>query len=254
MIRKAALSLVVIGASGAYVWTQSVTPSRDDLADATPATAAALVDPKAAAPIAAQPLLIVREPANTGDDAATTGFRPAAPVRVQSVAIDPGQAMPSAQADQEATAPAVSPAQGDAAPARPRPTLPKPAALTTVALPRLRPGLDTAVGPIKASAKLAMKPHGGLADGTFDGPAVDAFYGLVQIEANVQSGRLVAVNILQYPSDRRTSVAINRQALPILKREAITAQSANIDIVSGATLTSEAFIQSLGAALRQANT
>jgi uncharacterized protein with FMN-binding domain len=60
--------------------------------------------------------------------------------------------------------------------------------------------------------------------------------------------------VLQYPSDRRTSIAINRRALPVLRSEAIAAQSANVDIVSGATLTSEAFIESLGAALREAST
>ena len=104
--------------------------------------------------------------------------------------------------------------------------------------------------PIQASA---AKPHHGLTDGTFDGPAVDAFYGLVQIEANVQNGKLASIKVLQFPSDRRTSIMINRQALPILRLEAIAAQSASVDIVSGATLTSEAFIESLGAALRQAS-
>ena len=91
----------------------------------------------------------------------------------------------------------------------------------------------------------------------FDGlgmdlPVVDAYYGLVQIQAVVQGGRLAGIKVLQYPSDRRTSVFINRQALPMLRDEVVTAQSANVDIISGATLTSEAFIRSLDAALRQA--
>ena len=92
----------------------------------------------------------------------------------------------------------------------------------------------------------------GFADGTFTGPAADAYYGDVQVQATVQGGQIVAIKVLQYPSDRRTSVAINRQALPMLRDEVISAQSPNIDIISGATLTSEAFIQSLTAALRGA--
>ena len=55
------------------------------------------------------------------------------------------------------------------------------------------------------------------------------------------------------PSDRRTSVMINRQALPMLRDEVVQAQSANVDVISGATLTSEAFIRSIGGALQQAS-
>jgi len=57
---------------------------------------------------------------------------------------------------------------------------------------------------------------------------------------------------LLYPNDRRESVDINSQAMPYLKQEAIQAQTAQVDGVSGATDTSQAFIQSLGSALKQA--
>ena len=89
-------------------------------------------------------------------------------------------------------------------------------------------------------------------DGAYTGPVVDAYYGLMQIEAIIKGGRLGSIRVLKYPSDRRTSVFINRQALPMLRDEVISAQSANVDIVSGATLSSEAFIQSLGAAMTRA--
>jgi uncharacterized protein with FMN-binding domain len=92
----------------------------------------------------------------------------------------------------------------------------------------------------------------GYVDGVYTGPAADAYYGLVQLQAVIENGRLSAIKILQYPSDRRTSVYINRQALPLLRDEAVAAQSAKVDIVSGATLTSRAFIRSLGGALKQA--
>jgi uncharacterized protein with FMN-binding domain len=91
-------------------------------------------------------------------------------------------------------------------------------------------------------------------DGSYAGPAVDAYYGLVQVQANIQNGRLVSVDVLQYPSDRRTSRAINAQALPMLESEVISAQSARVNTVTGATLTSGAYLRSMNAALRQAGT
>lgn len=101
--------------------------------------------------------------------------------------------------------------------------------------------------------KVASSTGLGYVDGAFTGPAVNAYYGIVQIQAVVQGGRVARLKVLQYPSDRQTSIAINRQALPILRDEVITAQSAQVDIVSGATLTSQAFIRSLDGALRQAH-
>lgn len=89
-------------------------------------------------------------------------------------------------------------------------------------------------------------------DGAYTGPVVNAYYGMMQIQAIIKGGRLAAIRVLQYPNDRRTSIYINRQALPMLRDEVITAQSAKVDIVSGATLSSEAFIRSLGAAMTQA--
>ena len=83
--------------------------------------------------------------------------------------------------------------------------------------------------------------------------AADAYYGIIQIQALVQGGQLTALKVLKYPSDRRTSISINRQALPMLRDEAIRAQSANVDIISGATLTSRAFSQSLRGALKKAS-
>jgi uncharacterized protein with FMN-binding domain len=89
-------------------------------------------------------------------------------------------------------------------------------------------------------------------DGTYMGDAADAFYGLIQVKAVIQNGRLADVQFLQYPNDRQTSIEINTQAMPWLKEEAIAAQSANVDIISGATDSSQAFRQSLGSALAKA--
>ncbi len=89
-------------------------------------------------------------------------------------------------------------------------------------------------------------------DGTYKGPEIDAYYGLVQVQATVQGGKLSSVQFLEYPSDRRTSVEINNIAVPYLQQEAMQAQSSSVDIISGATLTSEAFIMSLQNALNSA--
>lgn len=96
------------------------------------------------------------------------------------------------------------------------------------------------------------KPTGQYVDGTYTGSAADAYYGTVQVEAIVAGGKLTDVKFLQYPNDRSTSRAINGQAMPVLRTEAIRAQSANVSGVSGASDTSAAFVESLGSALAQA--
>jgi uncharacterized protein with FMN-binding domain len=90
-------------------------------------------------------------------------------------------------------------------------------------------------------------------DGTYTGPEIDVNYGLVKVQATVQSGRLTDVKIVEYPTDRRTSQRINSIAVPYLQQEAIQAQSANVNLISGATLTSEGFAMSLDAALATAH-
>lgn len=89
-------------------------------------------------------------------------------------------------------------------------------------------------------------------DGSYTGTSVDAYYGYIQVKATVSGGKLTDVTFLDYPSDRRESIEINSQAMPMLKQEAIQSQTAHVDGVSGATDTSAAFIESLQAALNQA--
>lgn len=92
----------------------------------------------------------------------------------------------------------------------------------------------------------------GLKDGEYTGDVADAYYGNVQVKAVVSGGRITDVQFLQYPNDRRTSIEINTQAMPDLKQEAIQAQNAQVDMVSGATQTSLAFKESLQSALDKA--
>ena len=87
---------------------------------------------------------------------------------------------------------------------------------------------------------------------TNTGDTYDAFYGYVQVKAVVSGGKIADVQILQYPNDRGTSIRINSIAMPRLKSEAIQSQSADVNIVSGATASSGAFRASLASALAQA--
>jgi uncharacterized protein with FMN-binding domain len=104
------------------------------------------------------------------------------------------------------------------------------------------------------STTTSATPSSGVAykDGQYTGSVADAYYGNVEVKATVQGGKITDVTFLQYPNDRSTSVRINSQAMPYLKQEAITAQSATVDGVSGATYTSQAFIESLTSALSSA--
>ncbi len=89
-------------------------------------------------------------------------------------------------------------------------------------------------------------------DGTYTGSVADAFYGNIQVRVTVLGGKITNVQFLQSPNDRSTSVEINQQADPLLAQEAIKTQSSTVDIISGATQTSQAFIQSMQSALSQA--
>ncbi|MGZ6004761.1 MAG: FMN-binding protein [Candidatus Saccharimonadales bacterium] len=89
-------------------------------------------------------------------------------------------------------------------------------------------------------------------DGQYTGNAADAYYGYIQVKAIISGGKITDIQFLQYPNDRQNSVYINSQADPMLKQEAIQAQSAKVDIISGATDSSVAFIESLTNALNQA--
>ncbi len=102
------------------------------------------------------------------------------------------------------------------------------------------------------TASQASSQNGQYKNGTYTGDEIDALYGLVQVQAVIQNGKITNVQFLEYPNDRRTSVRINSVAVPDLTQEAIQAQSANVNIITGATLTSEAFQMSLQAALNKA--
>jgi uncharacterized protein with FMN-binding domain len=88
---------------------------------------------------------------------------------------------------------------------------------------------------------------------TVRGSAIMTPYGAVQVQAKVRGGRIVAITPLALPFDRSRSQEISSVAGPLLRVEALRAQSASIDVVSGATYTSNGYAQSLQSALDRAH-
>lgn len=94
----------------------------------------------------------------------------------------------------------------------------------------------------------------GYKSGSYTGTAIltDGGYGTVQVKAVIQDGKITDVQFVQYPDHPGHTIEVSQSAMPVLKQEAITAQDAQVAIVSGATQTTQAFIQSLQSALDQA--
>lgn len=86
---------------------------------------------------------------------------------------------------------------------------------------------------------------------TLTGPVEDTRYGPVEVQVTVSNGSIVDVQAVELPSGGRSG-AISRYVAPILRQQALSAKSASIDGVSGATYTSSAYAASLQAALDQA--
>lgn len=109
-------------------------------------------------------------------------------------------------------------------------------------------GTSGASGSTSGSTGRAAKSSG---TKTVDGAVVDTMYGPVEVEITVSNGKITAVTAIELPSGGRSS-AISSYAAPLLSSEALSAQSATIDVVSGATYTSEGYAQSLQSALDKA--
>ncbi len=252
-MRKIALSLAVIAASGGYVWYEAGRPDANDM-PAVGGTEQSLALPPTVPDGPPEPVRIA----------------PAADVQsgvVQPIAPPPA---PMPMPDKEPVMPAIV----QVAP-KPEVVIPQPATVivATASVNRVAPAAEVTAMPEKlapipaprivrpvvstapeapAKVTLAAAQQGQYVDGTYKGPAVNAFYGMVQVQVTVSRGQMTNIDVLQYPSDRRTSRYINSVALPLLESEAIQAQSGRVDAVSGATLTSNAYRKSLTAALAKA--
>lgn len=88
--------------------------------------------------------------------------------------------------------------------------------------------------------------------GAVTGDVAQTRWGPVQVEITVSGGSITDVSVVKYPTGERQDAEINGYALPILIQETLDAQSASIDMISGATVTSEGYTESLQSALDQA--
>jgi uncharacterized protein with FMN-binding domain len=123
---------------------------------------------------------------------------------------------------------------------------------TTGGLGALFADLNSArITPQAVSAGPAPTPVGaaqGAAQG-FNGSVVNTKYGPVQVQAQISGGAITDVAVITAPDQDNKSRTINARALPQLRSEVLTAQRAVVDAVSGATYTSNAYRQSLQAAI-----
>jgi uncharacterized protein with FMN-binding domain len=88
---------------------------------------------------------------------------------------------------------------------------------------------------------------------TYDGSVAQTRWGPVQVTITVANGKITDVAVPTYPNGNGRDQEINSYALPILRQETLAAQSANIDTVSGATVTSDGYLESLQAAIDAAH-
>jgi len=125
------------------------------------------------------------------------------------------------------SSPATSPATGGPN------TVAPPTAPTATTPPTVAPG----PGPTVAQNRTIM------------GDPIDNQYGTVQLRVTLQGSRITNIVATQMPDSHQRSLEISQQAEPLLQQEALQAQSAQIDIISGATFTSDSYAQSLQSAL-----
>ena len=91
-----------------------------------------------------------------------------------------------------------------------------------------------------------------LADGTYTGSSVNTRFGPVQVQIVVSGGVITSADAIDYPTSNPRDRQINQTAVPILVSETLDAQSTQIDMVSGATYTSDGYIRSLQSAIDEA--
>lgn len=177
-------------------------------------------------------------------------------VAVLGVAVHSSQRPASSTSALAPTGLVAAPAAGAATPSAPAlaTALPGRSAPTRSAAPGTtapRPPASRTAPPVPAGARSASPRSSAVV--TVNGPAVDTAYGPVQVQVSLRGGHVVRADATTYPQDTGRSQEINSQAVPMLDAEAVRADSARVDTVSGATFTSGGYQQSLQAALDAAH-
>ncbi len=106
------------------------------------------------------------------------------------------------------------------------------------------------------SASASTSPSassGSSSSGTYTGDAVQTRWGTVQVQITVKDGKITKADAVEYPNENPKDQQINAYAIPTLNAEVVDAQSAKIDAVSGATVTSDGYLTSLQSAIDAAN-
>jgi len=120
------------------------------------------------------------------------------------------------------------------------------------------PGSSSAAGSASSAASGAVVASAPVSAGSgtgtaVTGEAIDTPYGPTQVQVTLNAGKIVKVTVLHHTDDGINSQTIDGHALPLLNNETLTAQSAKIDAVSGASYTSAGYIKSLQSALDKAS-
>jgi len=111
----------------------------------------------------------------------------------------------------------------------------------------------TGTGDSTTGSGAATSAGSAASSGSYDGSVVQTRWGPVQVRITVAEGRITDVTAVTYPNGNQRDEEINAHALPILHDQAVKAQSAGIDSVSGATVTSDGYRESLQAAIDAAH-
>lgn len=120
---------------------------------------------------------------------------------------------------------------------------------TTAATTAATSAATTATTTAATTATTTAPVVAGVADGTYVGASDSNRWGTVQVQVVYSGGTLTDVQIIQYPDADNKSVRINQRALPALISESLSAQSADVSTVSGATYTSVSYRASLQSAI-----
>lgn len=113
-------------------------------------------------------------------------------------------------------------------------------------------GGSTSSSSSSSNSTPSSSPESSPTTATYTGSVAQTRWGPVQVRITVSAGKITAVDVLQYPQSNGKDQQINAYALPILVQDTLSVQTANIDMVSGATVTSDGYVQSLQAALDEA--
>jgi uncharacterized protein with FMN-binding domain len=109
----------------------------------------------------------------------------------------------------------------------------------------------SALAPDATRAASATGDRTLLTDGTATGPLIETLYGPVEVRITVAAGTITEIAEVKLPSEHLHSRWIRANLVPQLRQRVLTAQSADVDVVSGATYTGQGYLASLQGALDQ---